>query len=60
MSYQPDLRQSLEANEEDIETIQASIPSFLQFFHHVVNEGMNSNLDESFNTYLLILLLKVM
>ena len=59
MSYQPDLRQSLEANEEDIETIQASIPSFLQFFHHVVNEGMNSNLDESF-TYLLILLLKVM
>ena len=59
MSYQPDLRQSLEANEEDIETIQASIPSFLQFFHHVVNEGMNSNLDESF-TYLLILLHKVM
>lgn len=59
MSYPPDLRQSLEANEEDIETIQASIPSFLQFFHHVVNEGINSNLDESF-TYLLILLHKVM
>ena len=59
MSYPPDLRQSLEANEEDIETIQASIPSFLQFFHHVVNEGINSNLDESF-TYLLILLNKVM
>ena len=51
MSYPPNLRQSLEPNEEEIATIQASIPSFLQFFHHIVNEGMNYYLDESFTYF---------
>ena len=41
MSYQPDLRQSLEADEEEIATIQATIPSFLQFFHHIASNGIN-------------------
>ena len=41
MSYPPDLRQSLEANEEEIATIQATIPSFLKFFHHIASEGLN-------------------